>query len=79
MLEGWEEGDDVVAGLCACPLPDCSSLVISYRLAGSIQPGRPVDWEFTCPRCGIEFTVGQVDLIFEAVPKQWLFANICMA
>jgi hypothetical protein len=71
----WEQRDDIVAAASQCPAPDCSSLVIEYRAAGSVRPGHPEDWEFTCSRCGSEFTVVQGDLIFQSVPKQWLSAN----
>jgi len=31
MLEEWDERDEVVAAGSICPVPDCGSLVISYR------------------------------------------------
>lgn len=76
MLQDWEQRDDIVAAASSCPMPDCSSLVIEYRTAGSVRPGHPEEWDFTCSRCGIEFTVAQGELIFQSVPKQWLSANI---
>jgi hypothetical protein len=63
-------------GRVQLPVPDCSSLVIEYRAADSVRPGHPEDWEFTCPRCGIEFTVAQGELIFHSGPKQWLSSSI---
>jgi|SRR5579884_882419 len=71
----WEQRDDIVAAASICPMPNCGSLVIEYKAAGSIRPGHPEDWEFTCSRCGMEFTVTQGELIFQSVPKQWLSAN----
>ncbi|MGB9074207.1 MAG: hypothetical protein WCC22_16335 [Terriglobales bacterium] len=76
MAYDGEERDDVVAAASSCPVPECSSLVIEYRAAGSSGPGHQEDWEFTCSRCGMEFTVAQGELIFQSVPKQWLSANI---
>jgi hypothetical protein len=71
-----EQHDNVVAAVSSCPVPDCSSLVIEYRAATTIRPGHPEDWEFTCSRCGIQFTVAHGELIFQSVPKQWLSANV---
>jgi hypothetical protein len=75
MPHDWEQHDDIVAAASSCPVPDCSSLVIDYRPADSVRSGHPEDWEFTCSRCGMEFTVPQDALIFQSVPKQWLSAN----
>jgi hypothetical protein len=79
MPHHWERRGDIVAAASSCPVPDCSSLVIEYRAAGSVRPGHPEDWKFTCSRCGIEFTVAQGELIFQSVPKQWLSANAHVA
>jgi hypothetical protein len=73
MPHHWEQHIDLIASASSCPVPDCSALVIEYRPGGGIGP--PQDWEFTCPRCGIAFTVAEGDLIFRAVPKRWLLAN----
>lgn len=79
MPHDWELHDDIVAAASSCPLPGCSSLVIEYRGAGSVRPGHPEDWEFTCSRCGLEFTGAQGELIFQSVPKQWLAASTNVA
>jgi len=31
MLNDWDERDDVVAAGSICPVPDCGTLVVSYR------------------------------------------------
>ncbi len=36
-------------------------------------------WEFTCPRCGLDFTVSEDELIFRSVPKDWLFTTVHFA
>ena len=36
-------------------------------------------WEFTCPRCGIDFAVAEDKLIFQSVPKDWLLAKVHIA
>ena len=76
MANDEEERDDVVAAASSCPVAECSSLVIEYRAAGGSRPGDQEDWEFTCSRCGMEFTVAQGELIFQSVPRQWLSANV---
>ena len=76
MPQALEHRDDIVAAASKCPAPDCSALVIDYRPADSVGPGHPEDWEFTCSRCGMEFTVTHGELIFQSVPRQWLLANI---
>jgi len=76
MPQTLEQCDDIVAAATGCPAPDCGSLVIDYRLAVRVRLGHPEDWEFTCCRCGIVFTVTQGELIFQSVPTQWLSANI---
>ncbi len=68
--------DEIVAAASSCPALDCGSLVVDYRLADSVRPGHPEDWEFECSRCGMKFTVTQGELIFQSIPKQWIAANI---
>lgn len=75
----WERHDDIIAAASSCPAPNCSFLVVEYRAAASVRPGHPEDWEFTCSRCGMEFTAPQGELIFQSVPRQWLSANIQVA
>jgi len=71
----WKQRDDIVAAASTCPVATCASLVIEYRAGGTVRAGHPEDWEFTCSRCGTEFTVAQGELIFQSVPKQWLSAE----
>jgi hypothetical protein len=68
--------DEIIAAASSCPALDCGALVIDYRLADSVRPGHPEDWEFECSRCGMVFAVAQGELIFQSIPKQWLSANI---
>ncbi len=74
MLLDCEHREEIVAAASSCPVPACSSLVIEYRVDGSIRPGYLEDWAFTCSRCGTEFTVATDELIFQSVPMQWLSA-----
>jgi hypothetical protein len=52
---------------------------VSWRL----HTGQRTAWdvtipsqEFTCPHCGIDFTVPEDELIFQSVPKKWLLARV---
>ena len=76
MQHDLEQRDEIVAAATGCPATDCSSLVIDYRLADSIRLGHLEDWEFTCRRCGMVFTVTQGELIFQSLPTQWLSADV---
>lgn len=66
MSRDWDERDDEVAAGANCPTPDCGALV-----RDDAEP-----WEFTCPRCGIDFAVPEADLIFQSVPKDWLLTKV---
>ena len=73
MPDNWDEPDNDVAAGSSCPVPECGALVVAYR-----PPDRDhADlWEFICPRCGIDFTVPEGELIFHSVPKDWLLARV---
>lgn len=77
MPADWDESDDVVAAGSICPVPDCGALVVSYRPPDRTGRNNAKQWcEFTCPRCGIDFTVPEDELIFQSVPKEWLLASV---
>jgi len=77
MLDDWDERDEVVAAGSICPVPDCGALVISYRPPDRTGHINAISWcEFTCSRCGIDFTVPEDELIFQSVPKEWLLARV---
>jgi hypothetical protein len=75
----YEERENIVAAATSCPMVDCGSLVIQYRTTDCVRPGHPEDWEFTCSRCGMEFTVARGELIFQSLPKQWFAAGTHVA
>ena|ERR1035438_5899210 len=75
MPNGWDEHDDVAAG-SSCPMPDCGALVVAYRSADGVGRDHSEPLEFTCQRCGIDFTVAKDDLIFQGVPRNWLLARV---
>ena len=79
MSHDWDERDDEVAAGANCPMPHCGAMVVSYRPSDSIGREQAEPWEFTCPRCGIDFTVSDADLIFQSVPKDWLLAKVHIA
>jgi len=75
-----EEVDNLVAAGVVCPVPKCGSLVITYQPADSINAvSRTAAWEFVCPVCGFEFEASSEDLIFQSVPRHWLFSEVCHA
>ena len=76
MPRNWEECNDEVAAGAICPAPDCGALVAAY---GPLQGAARDDvelWEFTCPRCGLDFTVREGELIFQSIPRNWLLAEV---
>ncbi len=76
MPHEWDERDDEVAAGVICPMLDCGALVVAYRPPDRTGRGNAEPWEFTCPRCDIDFTVAEDDLIFQSVPKEWLLARV---
>ena len=76
MADDWDEHDEVVAAGSSCPMPDCGALVVAYRSADGVERDHSEPWEFTCPRCGIEFTVTEADLIFQSLPEDWLLGRV---
>jgi len=57
-------------------MADCGKLAVAYRSTGVVGRDHSEPWEFTCPRCGIDFTVPEDELIFQSVPKNWLLAKV---
>jgi len=76
MADDWDEHDDVVAAGSSCPMPDCGALVVACRPPDRTGRDYAEPWGFTCPRCGIDFTVHEDELIFHSVPKDWLLARV---
>jgi hypothetical protein len=77
MPDDWDERDDVVAAGSICPIPDCGALVVTYGPPDRTGRDNAKPWcEFTCPCCGIDFTVPEDELIFQSVPKEWLLARV---
>jgi len=75
MPDNWDEHDDIAAG-SSCPMPDCGVLAVAYRSADGVERDHSEPREFTCPRCGIDFTMPDDELIFQSVPKEWLLARV---
>ena len=73
----WEERDDVVAAGSICPILDCGALAVSYKQPECTGGDNANPWlDFSCPRCGIGFTVREDDLLFQSVQKEWLLAKL---
>ena len=56
-------------------MSDCGALAVAYRSTEGVGGDHSKPWEFTCPRCGIDFTVSEDELILQPVPKEWLVAK----
>jgi len=81
-LHEWKEEVDLRAFGTTCPMPNCGALVIAYEPADSINqithnPG--ASWDFLCPECGAEFSAPRGDLLFQSIPREWLFSEVCHA
>lgn len=82
ILHEWKEEVDLRAAGTTCPMPRCGALVIAYEPADSLSElsrklsGR---WDFVCSECGTEFSASREDLLFYAVPRQWLLSDVCHA
>ena len=79
MSHDWDERDDEVAAGANCPVPDCGALAVCYRPSDGVLCDEGERYEFTCPRCGIDFTVSHANLILHSVPKDWLLAKVQVA
>ncbi len=76
MPHDWEEFDDVITAGTCCPTPDCGALAVAYRATDGVEHDDAEPWEFTCPRCGMEFAVPEDELVLQSVPKDWLLAKV---
>jgi hypothetical protein len=75
MLRDLEESDDLVVAGAICPIPDCAALAVGYRQSDLTARDNTKAWEFSCPRCGVDFAVSDDALIFRSVPKDWLLGS----
>ena len=81
-LHEWKEEVDLRAFGATCPMRGCGALVITYEPADSINEitqNSGASWEFVCPECGTEFCAPRGDLLFQSVPREWLFLEVCHA
>lgn len=76
MREEWGEDTELFAAGTNCPMPDCGELALTYRAADSTGKSAREPWEFTCPRCGIEFFALEEDLLFRSIRKDWFWTGI---
>jgi hypothetical protein len=76
---GWKQADVKATG-AICPVPGCGTLTIAYRCANSdLRAQQEEPCEFICDQCGFEFIASGRDLLFQSVPRGWLFAQISHA
>jgi len=81
LLHDWKKEVDLRATGAACPMPKCGALVITYETANSLNAitGAAGTRDFVCSECGTEFSASQDDLLFQSVPRKWLFAEVSHA
>jgi hypothetical protein len=79
MRDDWEELTAEVAAGAICPMPGCGAIGIAFRPKYSVRSGHVGSWEFTCPRCQIDFMASEQQFVFQSVPKEWLLAGIQVA
>lgn len=81
-LRAWKEEVDLRAFGATCPMPNCGALVVTYESPDclhAITRSHGATWGFVCSECGAEFTAPKGDLLFQSVPREWLFSEICHA
>jgi len=81
-LRAWREELGLRAFGATCPMPNCGALAVTYECSDSLNAAiqsRAATWEFVCGDCGAEFNVPRGDLLFQSVPREWLFSQICQA
>jgi len=81
MPHRFPQQSSTVAAGTVCPGPNCGALVISHGLPEKSDASAEGawNWEFVCPVCGLEFAEAGSDLVFQSVPTNWLFAEVCRA
>lgn len=81
-ISQWKEDVDIRAAGATCPMPGCGALAISYEASDSLNEYRravTANWDFVCSECGTEFMAPKGDLLFRAIPRDWLFSQVCRA
>ncbi len=76
MSHDWEDCDGELAAAAICPMPDCGALAVAYHPTQSFGGQDAEPWEFKCPRCGIEFSVPEDELVVQSLPKGWPFGKV---
>jgi hypothetical protein len=82
VLRAWNEETPLRAYGATCPMPRCEALAVTYEPADSVNSvvgSSSGCWEFVCSQCGAEFMATKEDLLFQAVPREWLFSQLCHA
>lgn len=81
-MSTFRRNAEMRAAGATCPMPGCGALAISYEAADSLnEMCRPLtaSWDFICSECGAEFMAAKSDLLFQAIPRDWLFSQVCRA
>jgi len=81
-LNQWKQDVELQAAGAICPMPGCGALAICYEAANSLNEHCrtfTANWDFVCSECGTEFMAPKNDLVFQAIPRDWLFSQVCHA
>ena len=81
-LRTWKDEIDLRAFGTTCPMPECGAMAVTYESSDSVSALVASErryWEFVCSECGAEFSASPADLMFESVPREWLFAQVSSA
>ena len=83
-LKRYQQEQHVEMRACGttCPMPGCGALAISYEAADSFNTlcrAHTAKWDFVCSECGTEFSAPKADLLFDAIPRDWLLSQVCRA
>jgi len=79
-LREWREQVDLRAFGATCPMPQCGALAVTYEPLNSVREiSGMASWEFVCGDCGAEFSAACQDLVFQSVPREWLFSQVFYA
>jgi len=82
VLRAWNEETALRGFGATCPMPHCGALAVTYEPVDSLNTvvgSSSACWEFVCGECGAEFMATKEELLFQSVPREWLFSQICHA
>ena len=73
--DDWKDDAAVLAARAACPTPGCGEINIVYQRPDRDGESLSDRLEFTCSRCGTEFSPFVEEVLFHSVRSEWLWAG----